>query len=427
MPRYWVIAPVESKNSQLFDNVWQFDVANNLISIGWSELGDISKMNREALSDAIASAYPDRAKGLIFNMLWAFYHEITPGDMIVARRGRKTLVAVGKVVRAGFYALGRNPFLAPPGYSHQNFLEVEWQAQPRNKVFPNLIFLMQTLAEISEVQYRNLLEDSTIDSSAEATDPNEFALEKYPEEFIIVQPQVRGPGGGTLMSEDVEIEFETPLEEEVESIDIPTQTRTVYTDGADPEIASLDGKAKRGKLVVQPDFQRHFVWDNKKASRLIESALLSIPIPIIYISEEPDNKEYVIAGQQRLTSFFSFLDGKFPDGADFRLTGLNVFQELNGKKYESLPEKLQDAIQYFKLRTVAFKQDSDPHLKFEIFERLNTGSVQLNDQELRNCIYRGRFNDLLRELSEDPDFTFLLGLKQPNRNRACFEVCSISS
>ncbi len=128
MPRFWVIAPVESKNPQLFDNVWQFDVANNLISIGWSELGDISKMSRETLSDAVAAAYPDRAKGLIFNMLWAFYHEIGLGDFVIDRGGRKTLVAVGKVVRAGFYAAGRNPFLARPGYSHSNFIEVEWQA-----------------------------------------------------------------------------------------------------------------------------------------------------------------------------------------------------------------------------------------------------------------------------------------------------------
>jgi restriction system protein len=185
MPRYWVIAPVESKNSQLFDNVWQFDVTNNLISIGWSELDDISKMSRETLSNAIAVKYPDRAKGLIFKMLWAFCHEISPGDIVIARRGRKTLVAIGKVVRSGFYAPGRNSFLAPPGYSHPNFLEVEWQAQPRDKVFPNLIFLMQTLAEISEVQYRNLLEGSVIEPIAEVTDQNDFVLEKYLEEFIV--------------------------------------------------------------------------------------------------------------------------------------------------------------------------------------------------------------------------------------------------
>jgi hypothetical protein len=222
------------------------------------------------------------------------------------------------------------------------------------------------------------------------------------------------------MSNDQEIEFDAPLEDDVD--DISTKSRTVYTDGADPQIDSLYGKFKRGRLIVQPDFQRHFVWDTKKASRLIESALLSIPIPIVYISEEPDNKEYVIDGQQRLTSFFSFLDGKFPDGSDFRLTGLNVFRELNGKKYDALTEKLQDTIRYFSMRTVTFKRDSDPDLKFEIFERLNTGSVQLNDQELRNCIYRGPFNNFLRQLSQDTDFTFLLGLKKPDSRMKDIEL-----
>ena len=99
MPRYWVIAPFESKPPELFDRVWQFDVANNLISIGWSQLGDLSKMSREKLSNAVAAAYSDKpiqTKGLIGNMLWAFYHEMVPGDFVIARRGRRTLVAVGK-------------------------------------------------------------------------------------------------------------------------------------------------------------------------------------------------------------------------------------------------------------------------------------------------------------------------------------------
>jgi len=121
------------------------------------------------------------------------------------------------------------------------------------------------------------------------------------------------------MDEEQDLEFDAPLEEEVEVIEVSPSKRSVYTDSADPEIESLYNKAKRGKLVVQPEFQRQFVWDTKRASRLLESALLDIPIPIIYISEEPDNKEYVIDGQQRLTSFFSFLDGSFP------LSGLKVF------------------------------------------------------------------------------------------------------
>jgi Protein of unknown function DUF262 len=114
------------------------------------------------------------------------------------------------------------------------------------------------------------------------------------------------------MDEVQDLEFETPLEEEVEPIEVSPNKRYVYTESSDPEIESLHNKSKRGRLVVQPDFQRQFVWDNKRSSRLLESALLGIPIPIIYLSEEPDTKEYVIDGQQRLTSFFSFLTARFP-------------------------------------------------------------------------------------------------------------------
>ncbi len=85
---------------------------------------------------------------------------------------------------------------------------------------------------------------------------------------------------------------------------------------------------------MQADFQRRFVWDRVKASRLIESALLEVPLPVIYLSQEIDGKEYVIDGQQRLTSFFSFIDGFFPDGKNFVLTSLNVFSELIGKTYK---------------------------------------------------------------------------------------------
>jgi len=224
------------------------------------------------------------------------------------------------------------------------------------------------------------------------------------------------------MNENEELEFENPLEEEVDSIEVPSDKRKIYTELGDPEIESLHGKFKRGKLIIQPDFQRQFVWDSIKASRLIESALLNIPIPVVYISQEQDNKEYVIDGQQRLTSFLSFIDGSYPDGADFKLTGLKVFRELNGTKYCNLSDDLQDRIRYFKIRTITFKKDSDQDLKFEIFERLNTGSVSLNDQELRNCIYRGDFNLLLRELSVDPDFTFLLGLKRPDKRMKDIEL-----
>lgn len=218
-----------------------------------------------------------------------------------------------------------------------------------------------------------------------------------------------------------ELEFEQPLEEEEESVEVPSRQK-IYTDKGDPEIESLYGKYKRGKLILQPDFQRHFVWDKKKSSRLIESVFLDIPLPVIYLSEEKNGKEYIIDGQQRLTAFFSFIDGNFFNGEAFRLTGLRAFTELNKKLFKELDEELQDRIKYCKIRTITFKRESNPDLKFEIFERLNTGAVSLNYQELRNCIYRGPYNNLLKKLSQDKDFMYLLRLKNPEKRMRDVEL-----
>jgi hypothetical protein len=223
--------------------------------------------------------------------------------------------------------------------------------------------------------------------------------------------------------EQNEIEFDQPLEDESAIPEVPPSTRKIFTDQGDPEVESLYGKYKRGKLITQPEFQRYFVWDRLKCSKLIESALLDIPLPVIYLSEERDGKEYVIDGQQRLTAFFSFIDGIFPlDEKDFKLTGLKVFSELNNKRFIDIDEQIQDKIRYYKIRIITFKKESDSNLKFEIFERLNTGSVSLNDQELRNCIYRGKYNELLKELSNDTDFKYLLGLDKPEKRMKDIEL-----
>jgi hypothetical protein len=189
----------------------------------------------------------------------------------------------------------------------------------------------------------------------------------------------------------------------------------IFTSASDSEISSLYDKYKRGRLILQPDFQRQYVWDATKASRLIESALMGIPLPVIYLSQDQDGKEYVIDGQQRLTSFFAFIDGKLPSNRAFKLTGLTVRTELMGKTFPELAEALQDEIRYYTIRVVTFLKDSSETLKFEMFERLNTGSVQLNAQELRNCIYRGSLNRALKEMAANADFQVICGLDGPDK------------
>jgi hypothetical protein len=136
---------------------------------------------------------------------------------------------------------------------------------------------------------------------------------------------------------------------------------------------------------------------------------LEVPIPTIYTSEEDDGTEVVIDGQQRLLTFHSFLRN------EFRLRGLTVLPALNHKNYKALGEinqANQEKIDNYPLRVIKILKDSDSSVRFDIFERLNRGSVKLNDQELRNCIYRGGFNDFLKKISQDKDFQLLLGERE---------------
>jgi len=212
--------------------------------------------------------------------------------------------------------------------------------------------------------------------------------------------------------EELEIE---ELEEDGQDLHLADTNRTIHTQPSDPDIDGLYKRWKRGKLVLQPDFQRQYVWDHAKASRLVESVLLSVPLPIIYLAEEADGKAAVIDGQQRLTALFSFIDAKHPAGETFKLTGLNVLTELNGETFPQLEDVHQDTFREYPIRVVTILKDSHADLKFEIFERLNTGSVPLNDMELRNCVYRGEYIALLKELADLPDFRELMGLKKPDR------------
>jgi len=209
-----------------------------------------------------------------------------------------------------------------------------------------------------------------------------------------------------------------PIPEEVPDDDTPLEIaperREVKTDKLDLPVETLHSWVKRGKLDLQPMFQRKFVWNKAKASHLIESLILEIPIPVVYVAEDKNKMYEVVDGQQRLTSICSYLDGIFPDGEDFKLGGLQVLKELNGKPLKSLTNELQEKILGSTLRLIVIEKESDPDVKFEVFKRLNLGAMQLNDQELRNCVMRGTYNDLLKELTSNKHMLKIMGLDEPH-------------
>lgn len=150
-------------------------------------------------------------------------------------------------------------------------------------------------------------------------------------------------------------------------------------------------------IDTQPSYQRRERWTPAGQSALIESFLLNIPIPPVYLAEEDFGTYTVIDGKQRITTIAKFMRNKI------RLTDLAKFKELEGAYFKDLPKDLENALKIRPyLRAVTLLKQSDPELKYEVFTRLNTGGEPLEPQEIRNALYRGGLNDLLFRLASTP-------------------------
>lgn len=170
--------------------------------------------------------------------------------------------------------------------------------------------------------------------------------------------------------------------------------KRVFTDKKDFPLSLIKEMFDDGDIIPQPDYQRDYVMDVKIASRLIESVLLNIPIPTVYLCEELDGRFSIIDGQQRMTSFVKYLKN------EFALKGLEELSELNGKKFSELEKTLQRTLKSCTLNSIILTKESQ-ELKYEIFARLNQGSIRLKPQELRNCIYRGTLNNMIEEIAKN--------------------------
>ena len=213
-----------------------------------------------------------------------------------------------------------------------------------------------------------------------------------------------------LVPPDEDLVEEPDPDDDEEQPAVSPYERSIYKKQTEPDVSSLKKKYDRGTLNPQPGFQRYQVWTNKKNSRLIESIVLDLPLPLLYFAQQKEGPTVVIDGQQRLMAIFDFIDGKYA------LTGLGPLRkELEGKRFKQLDEELQQRIEDFSLTVVEILKESEEDIKFDLFERLNTGAVSLNEQELRNSVYRGDYNELLKRLSANATFRRLLKLKEPHK------------
>ena len=191
--------------------------------------------------------------------------------------------------------------------------------------------------------------------------------------------------------------------------------RTVKTQAIEYDLETLVKKIKRQTIKLDPEYQRRHRWKNDTSSRLIESLILNIPIPVIYLSQDFDvdteteeSRYSVIDGQQRLTAIYKYFENEYP------LEGLITLDSLNGIFYKDLPPFLTRRLEERTIKCLRIDSTVDTQVKIDIFERLNSGSVKLEPQELRNAVYIGRGNELCKTLSKHENFRKLLQINLNN-------------
>lgn len=152
-------------------------------------------------------------------------------------------------------------------------------------------------------------------------------------------------------------------------------------------------KEKQQRIVLTPDFQRHDVWNNTDRSELIESVLLGIPIPLIYLFEDENGVRQIVDGKQRITALKRFVNN------EFKLVNLKMLPNLVSKTFAEIEPYLQAKLEDYQLNTYVIQPPTPEYVKFNIFERVNRSGMRLNKQEMRHALYQGRVTKLLEELT----------------------------
>ena len=157
---------------------------------------------------------------------------------------------------------------------------------------------------------------------------------------------------------------------------------------------------ERKTLIIEPDFQRNKVWNPKQKCELVESILMGIPIPIMYLFEQKDGKRQVVDGRQRITTIIEFLNNDFP------LKNLKILRgsNFNNCYFKDLDPKYQIRFEDYQLFFYIIQPPTTERIKYDIFDRVNRGGTSLNNQEMRNALYQGKATLLLKELSESSQF-----------------------
>jgi uncharacterized protein with ParB-like and HNH nuclease domain len=187
------------------------------------------------------------------------------------------------------------------------------------------------------------------------------------------------------------------------------QKRKVDFNSYDISVKELISMVQEGIIDIAPEYQRQFRWKEDRQSALIESIFLGIPVPSLFMATNNDGSWELIDGVQRLSSIIHFAGNeevrkKIQITSELKLVILKKLTTLNDNTFSSLPRSIQLDFLLKPLKITTLSDKSDLEVRFDLFERLNTGGIILSNQEIRSCVYRGKFNDFLKALALNENF-----------------------
>lgn len=202
-------------------------------------------------------------------------------------------------------------------------------------------------------------------------------------------------------------------------MDIEEKRNTLKTDRLDMSFGEIMNMYKDNEIIINPDFQRSFRWSKEKQTNFLESILLNIPIPSIFVAENSEGQWELVDGLQRISSilsFFGFLDNIDQSKNNLVLEPGQLIESLKGTTINTIPLKFKLTLKRAVCRVEILRWDSNMNMKYELFKRLNTTSEPLSDQEMRNAVFSGRFNNFINKLSKNENFVSLM--KPSNKQKS---------
>lgn len=194
-------------------------------------------------------------------------------------------------------------------------------------------------------------------------------------------------------------------------LSVPPEQRKLHTETYDFTVETIVEKIADESIFI-PHFQRRYVWTDAQASRLIESLIIQCPVPVIYLNQEGDERLSVIDGNQRLTSIRRYLMN------EFSLKGLTAYPELEPSRFFELDPRFQRHIKNRTLRCIVILKDTHPQVKFDVFERLNSGATKLTPQELRHGLFFGDLMLLATSIVKETELLAMLDIRTDKRMKA---------